>query len=229
MEVKDKIKRIRTQKNKSTYELADIISKNGFKISQSAISKIENGRKKIDIETLKEIAKALEVSVDDLIGYPEVRKIADKKRVPTYNYLLSEDEKSNLDDDIVKEYAPQFNEFSEIIRLLKATAKPEQLIKMLDTITQNFNRLLEDMDVLSKLTSYSDEEFNNILNRSRYQDFHNFIPEANRTKLELLKNIDELLFLFFELRYDYAIKNANYGKTKFMNERRWITDDWSKM
>ena len=46
MNIGEKIKKIRTQQNKSTYELADIINKNGFKISQSAISKIENGRKK---------------------------------------------------------------------------------------------------------------------------------------------------------------------------------------
>ncbi|WP_195510395.1 helix-turn-helix domain-containing protein [Clostridium tyrobutyricum] len=211
-------KRIKTFRNSAGLTQEQLAKKTT--ISLSAIGKYEIGERTPKYETLEEIAKALHVSTGELMGHSEVRKIADKKRVPTYNYLLSEDEKSNLDDDIVKEYAPQFNEFSEIIRLLKATAKPEQLIKMLDTITQNFNRLLEDMDVLSKLTSYSDEEFNNILNRSRYQDFHNFIPEANRTKLELLKNIDELLFLFFELRYDYAIKNANYGKTKFMNERR---------
>lgn len=67
MNIGEKIKKIRTQQNKSTYELADIINKNGFKISQSAISKIENGRKKIDIETLKEIAKALDIEVDLLI------------------------------------------------------------------------------------------------------------------------------------------------------------------
>ncbi len=67
MNIGEKIKKIRTQQNKSTYELADIINKNGFKISQSAISKIENGRKKIDIETLEEIAKALDIEVDLLI------------------------------------------------------------------------------------------------------------------------------------------------------------------
>jgi transcriptional regulator with XRE-family HTH domain len=191
-------------------------------ISLSAIGKYEIGERTPKYETLMEIAKALHVSIGELMSYSEVRKIADKKRVPTYNYLLTESEKSNLDVNIniIKEYATQINEFSEIIRLLKATSKPEQLIKLLDTITQNFNKLLEDMDVLSKLTSCSDEELSNILNHSRYQNFRNFIPEANRTKLELLKNIDELLFLFFELRYDYAIKNANYGKTKFMNERR---------
>lgn len=213
-------KRIKTFRNSAGLTQEQLAEKTT--ISLSAIGKYEIGERTPKHETLEEIAKALEVSVDDLIGHSEVRKIADKKRVPTYNHLLTESEKSNLDVNIniIKEYATQINEFSEIIRLLKATAKPEQLIKILDTITQNFNRLLEDMDVLSKLTSYSDEELSNILNRSRYQNFRNFIPEANRTKLELLKNIDELLFLFFELRYDYAIKNANYGKTKFMNEER---------
>ncbi|APM37287.1 helix-turn-helix domain-containing protein [Clostridium kluyveri] len=72
MDIGDRIKKIREEKGLSTYKLADIISNNGFKISQSAISKIENGNKKLDIDTIKEISKALGVPVTELIENSEI-------------------------------------------------------------------------------------------------------------------------------------------------------------
>lgn len=72
MNIGDRIKKIREEKGLSTYKLSDIITNNGFKISQSAISKIENGNKKLDIDTTKEISKALGVPVTELIGNSEV-------------------------------------------------------------------------------------------------------------------------------------------------------------
>jgi len=67
MDTRKKIKQTRVKKGISTYKLAEIITKNGFKISQSAISKIENGNKKIDVAVLDEIAKALEVNVSEFL------------------------------------------------------------------------------------------------------------------------------------------------------------------
>jgi len=67
MDTKEKIRQTRVNKGISTYKLAEIITNNGFKISQSAISKMENGNKKIDIEILDEIAKALEIPVSELL------------------------------------------------------------------------------------------------------------------------------------------------------------------
>ncbi|MEQ8197517.1 MAG: helix-turn-helix transcriptional regulator [Clostridiaceae bacterium] len=67
MDTRKKIKQTRVKKGISTYKLAEIITKNGFKISQSAISKIENGNKKIDVTVLDEIAKALEVNVSEFL------------------------------------------------------------------------------------------------------------------------------------------------------------------
>jgi transcriptional regulator with XRE-family HTH domain len=67
LKIKDRIKEIRKEKGMSTYKLSEIITQNGFKISQSAISKIENGNKKIDTETLRAIAKALEVDISTIL------------------------------------------------------------------------------------------------------------------------------------------------------------------
>lgn len=66
MDIGNKIKKIREERGISTYKLADIITNNGFKISQSAISKIENGNKKLDVETLNKIAEALGVTTNSL-------------------------------------------------------------------------------------------------------------------------------------------------------------------
>lgn len=67
MDIKDNIKKARNDKGISTYKLAEIMNNNDFKISQSAISKMENGNKKIDTDTLKAIAIALGTTPNDLM------------------------------------------------------------------------------------------------------------------------------------------------------------------
>lgn len=74
MDVRNKIKKLRIEKGLSTYKLAGIITNNGLKISQSAISKIENGNKKLDIYTANKIAEALGVTVNDLLGINELEQ-----------------------------------------------------------------------------------------------------------------------------------------------------------
>ncbi|WP_052107732.1 helix-turn-helix domain-containing protein [Clostridium novyi] len=74
MEIKDRIKQVREIKGLSTYKLSEIMTNNGFKISQSTISKIENGNKKIDITILQAIAKALDVTINDLMDFGELKK-----------------------------------------------------------------------------------------------------------------------------------------------------------
>lgn len=74
MDIKNRIKQTREDKSLSTYKLAEIMTNNGFKISQSTISKIENGNKKIDTDTLQAIADALEVPVYELIGETPFKK-----------------------------------------------------------------------------------------------------------------------------------------------------------
>ncbi|SKA82336.1 Transcriptional regulator, contains XRE-family HTH domain [Caloramator quimbayensis] len=59
MNVSEKIKDLRLKKNISTYELSKITG-----IPQSTISKIENGKRKIDIEILNKIATALDVPLN---------------------------------------------------------------------------------------------------------------------------------------------------------------------
>ena len=63
MTIGDRIKKIRTEKGLSTYALS---KKAG--ISQSTVSKLENGKRKADNIILEKLADALNVSVDRLTG-----------------------------------------------------------------------------------------------------------------------------------------------------------------
>lgn len=63
MDIGNRIKKIRTQKGLSTY---DVSKKTG--ISQSAVSRLENGKRKADADIIEKIAEALEVSPDKLTG-----------------------------------------------------------------------------------------------------------------------------------------------------------------
>ncbi|MCL2337760.1 MAG: XRE family transcriptional regulator [Firmicutes bacterium] len=63
MKTGQRIKKIRATKRLSTNDLSKLTG-----ISQSAISKLENGKRRADIETLEKIAAALNVSTDRLIG-----------------------------------------------------------------------------------------------------------------------------------------------------------------
>lgn len=63
METKDRIRKFRERKGLSTTNLSNLTG-----ISQSTISKIENGKRRINLELLEKIADALDVSVDRLTG-----------------------------------------------------------------------------------------------------------------------------------------------------------------
>lgn len=58
-----RIKKFREKKGYSTNDLSKLTG-----ISQSTISKLENGKRKYDVETLTKIAEALDVSIDRLTG-----------------------------------------------------------------------------------------------------------------------------------------------------------------
>lgn len=63
MKIGDRIKKHRNEKGISTYELSKLTG-----ISQSAISKLENGKRKVDFDTLDKIADALGVYLGRLTG-----------------------------------------------------------------------------------------------------------------------------------------------------------------
>lgn len=90
MDIGARIKEVRMSKDLSTYELAQIIG-----VSQSAISKLENGKRKVDHVILEKLSEALNVSVDRLTG--ESVSIIIEKRLNELNMSLDEvSEKSGV-------------------------------------------------------------------------------------------------------------------------------------
>ena len=80
METKDRIRKFRKERCLSTTDLGRLSG-----ISQSTISKIENGKRKIELETLSKIAKALGVSLEQLTGESASSIIED--RLPGYRSI----------------------------------------------------------------------------------------------------------------------------------------------
>ena len=67
MNLGENIRKIRKEKDKKQQEIYDAIG-----VNQSTYSKIENNKYKMDINTLKNIAKVLEVDVTKLIGEEKI-------------------------------------------------------------------------------------------------------------------------------------------------------------
>jgi transcriptional regulator with XRE-family HTH domain len=67
MNLGENIRKIRKEKDKKQQEIYDAIG-----VNQSTYSKIENNKYKMDIDTLKSIAKVLEVDITKLIGEDKI-------------------------------------------------------------------------------------------------------------------------------------------------------------
>lgn len=78
MEFNEKLQELRKNKGLTQEELAKILY-----VSRTAISKWESGRGYPNIESLKEIAKFFEVSIDDLLSGEKLLYIAEKENKST--------------------------------------------------------------------------------------------------------------------------------------------------
>ena len=74
MEFNEKLQELRRNKGLTQEELAEILY-----ISRTAVSKWESGRGYPNIESLKEISKFFEVSIDDLLSGEKILSIAEKE------------------------------------------------------------------------------------------------------------------------------------------------------
>ncbi len=88
-------KKIRELKGYSQNELADLMKK-----TQSAYARIELGKTKIDFETLEVFANTVQMSVIDVITYPE-------KWAPIENREETEETKVTLQIELKKEKKEQ--------------------------------------------------------------------------------------------------------------------------
>lgn len=65
----EKLKQLRLSRNITTYELSELTG-----IPQSTISKMENGKRKIEAESLQKLADALSVSVNDFFDEENAKR-----------------------------------------------------------------------------------------------------------------------------------------------------------
>lgn len=99
----EKLKQIRESKGFGVNQLA---LKSGVNASQ--ISRFENGKRKDpQMDTVKKLAKALDVSVSELIGNGDSKEV--KEKAPT---LVA----AHLDDDLTEEQLDEVKNFIDFIK-----------------------------------------------------------------------------------------------------------------
>ncbi|HFD2045179.1 TPA: helix-turn-helix domain-containing protein [Clostridium perfringens] len=91
----EKLKEIRLSQKISTYELSERTG-----IPQSTISKMENGKRKIETESLELLAKALNVSVSTFFDNDLNHNESKEKKEKDYSLTIKEQE--NLDKEAQK-------------------------------------------------------------------------------------------------------------------------------
>lgn len=91
----EKLKEIRLAKKISTYELSERTG-----IPQSTISKMENGKRKIETDSLELLSKALNVSVSTF--FDSDSKTNESKEKKERDYSLTIKEQENIDKEAQK-------------------------------------------------------------------------------------------------------------------------------
>lgn len=103
------IKKIREEKKISMSYLADKL-----KISKSTISRYESGKREPNLETLNKIAKALGVSIEELISVPATKEVIEKWDNEIDVMKLQEDAKvAGAIDLLLKEKGHNIKDFTE--------------------------------------------------------------------------------------------------------------------
>lgn len=82
MEFNEKLQKLRKNKGLTQEELAEVLY-----VSRTAVSKWESGRGYPNIESLKEISKFFEVSIDDLLSGEKLLSIAEKENKSTISNM----------------------------------------------------------------------------------------------------------------------------------------------
>ncbi|MBW5456571.1 MAG: helix-turn-helix transcriptional regulator [Clostridium botulinum] len=114
----EKLKQIRTNKNITTYELSELTG-----IPQSTISKMENGKRKIETESLQKLAVALGVSVNEFFDEEdhssEENIKLNKKDEKDIKKALNEtlDQLENSQDGLMFDGEPIDDETRELLRI----------------------------------------------------------------------------------------------------------------
>lgn len=117
MEPHERLKSIRVDKGMTTYELADLTG-----IPQSTISKMENGKRKIETDSLQLLAKALKVPISTFFddnnnelnttvkSKSEEKFHSDIVRIERARRKMPKDEQENMMKVLEAAFAKYFND-----------------------------------------------------------------------------------------------------------------------
>lgn len=125
MSIGENIKKIREEKKMSMSYLADKL-----KISKSTISRYESGQREPNIETLNKIAKALDVTINDIVRNEE--KASNKNSIGIR--FLDRNKLPNEKEQIIKVV-------EEMYEFINATGDENQLEEFYDLVQASLNLL----------------------------------------------------------------------------------------
>ncbi len=207
----DKIKQIRKNKNISQKDFAEIL-----KIPVSTLANYENNHREPNLEMLRKISTALEVSFDDLVNTIDISedlyKTVNKKY---YNSISINDICNLLNSETtpfdVKEFENVSNEEKEKFMNDLASINPLSL-KIRNYINNFDNFTKEDlMGISNDLVQYGNDLVSCFVDNyyePKVNELHNKLSEA----LELINEFDEIvkdkdhIIDFYKKKIDEVIK-----------------------
>ncbi len=141
MNIGDNIRKVRKQKNMTLQQLAYILG-----CSQQNISQYENGKRVPKIDTLKKIATALDVNVNDLLPNP----LEDS---PIYRAFKKSD---SLDNDLAHDYINR-----KLTEDIDWKPIDIEMIKIFKTLNETGQiKAIERVEELTEIPRYTQNEKN---------------------------------------------------------------------
>lgn len=128
MTPQEKLKALRKERNLTTQELGELCG-----MLQSTISKLENGKRKMTLETLSILSKALNVSINEFLDTDEE---PDVQKEP-----MTGKDKQELLQNVIKSVTPMEEKAS--IQNEKAISGEKEDIAVEDDITEELNVLMQ--------------------------------------------------------------------------------------
>lgn len=133
MTPQEKLKALRKERNLTTQELGDLCG-----MLQSTISKLENGKRKMTLETLNILSKALDVNINEFLDNDQGEA---KPEEAKEEEAMASENKQELLQNVINSTKPR--EEKELIQEEKAVSKEKEDVAVEDDITEELNVLMQ--------------------------------------------------------------------------------------
>lgn len=156
MTIGENIKRIRAEKRITQKQLADALG-----VSQAMVAQYESDKRNPKMETIKKIADALEVSIDELCDSKATMiNVFRGNCLPQISHDVIPDSSSDflrmMCDEIIKDSTDE--EIREYFSYCSTTYKPKEIFLLLNQLNEmGQDKALEQIELLSKIPEYRKE------------------------------------------------------------------------